>query len=174
MNYYVIQVKTRGEEEYLRRAERLLGENEALLVWPRRNLRIRRRGEWRDVVAPIFPSYLFLETEEVTPSLYERFRRIPGFFRFLMNNDNIVPMSSEDRALLTHFLSFGEIVDKSVVYFDENNRIRVVSGPLQGLEGRIVKVDRRKGRAKVRLDMYSDSFLLDLGFEALDNVSENR
>ena len=172
MNYYVIQVKTRGEDEYLQRAGHLLEENEATLVWPRRNLRIRRRGEWRDVVAPIFPSYLFLEAEEVTPSLYERFRRIPGFYRFLISNDNIVPMSSEDRTLLTHFLSFGEIVDKSVVYFDENNRIRIVSGPLQGLEGRIVKVDRRKGRAKVKLDIYSDSFLIDLGFEALDNVSE--
>ena len=172
MNYYVIQVKTRGEDEYLRRAERFLGESETKLIFPRRNLKIRRRGEWRDVVAPIFPSYLFLETEEVTPSLYERFRRIPGFFRFLINNDNIVPMSDEDRALLTHFLSFGEIVDKSIVYFDERNRIRVVAGPLRGLEGRVVKVDRRKGRAKVRLDMYSDSFLIDLGFEALDNVSE--
>ena len=52
--------------------------------------------------------------------------------------------------------------------FDENRRIRVVSGPLQGLEGRIVKVDRRKGRARVRLDIYADAFEIDLGFEILE------
>ncbi|KPJ80731.1 MAG: hypothetical protein AMS17_20185, partial [Spirochaetes bacterium DG_61] len=111
MSYFVIQVKTRGEDKYLRRAEEVLSGFDAKLVWPRRNLRIRRRGEWKDVVAPIFPSYLFLETEEVTPSLYEGFRRIPGFYRFLMSNDNIVPLSKEDKELLNHFLSFGEIVD---------------------------------------------------------------
>ncbi|MCX7031488.1 MAG: KOW motif-containing protein, partial [Spirochaetes bacterium] len=59
--------------------------------------------------------------------------------------------------------------DKSVVTFDENRRIRVVSGPLQGLEGSIVKVDRRKGRAKVRLDIYADAFEIDFGFEILES-----
>lgn len=96
--------------------------------------------------------------------------RIPGFLRFLNSNDNIVPLSREDRDLLTYFLSFGQIVKKSVVYFDDNNRIRVVSGPLKQLEGQIIKVDRRKGRAKVRLDMFKDSFLIDFGFEAIEKV----
>jgi len=89
-----------------------------------------------------------------------------------MSNDNIVPLSKEDKELLNHFLSFGEIVDKSLVTFDRNNRIKVVSGPLQGLDGLIVKVDRRKKRAKVKLDLYKNSFIIDFGFEALDNVSE--
>ena len=70
--------------------------------------------------------------------------------------------------MLSHFLAFGEIVDKSMVTFDEDRRIRVLSGPLKGLEGRIVRVDRRKGRAKVRLEMYEDSFEIDFGFESLE------
>ena len=32
----------------------------------------------------------------------------------------------------------------------------------------IVRVDRRKGRARVRLEMYEDSFEVDFGFEALE------
>jgi hypothetical protein len=32
----------------------------------------------------------------------------------------------------------------------------------------IVRVDRRKGRAKVRLEMYDNSFEVDFGFEALE------
>jgi transcriptional antiterminator NusG len=35
----------------------------------------------------------------------------------------------------------------------------------------IVKVDRRKGRARVRLEMYEDSFEVDFGFEALDSAA---
>jgi len=40
---------------------------------------------------------------------------------------------------------------------------------LKDLEGRIVRVDRRKGRARVRLELYADSFEVDFGFEALDS-----
>jgi transcriptional antiterminator NusG len=43
----------------------------------------------------------------------------------------------------------------------------VISGPLSGLEGRIIKADKRKGRAKVKLDLYGDSFCIDLAFEVL-------
>ena len=172
MQFYVIQVKTRGEEKYKQRAESVLKGIEARLLWPRRNLRIRRRGQWIDTVAPIFPSYVFLETEEVTPYLYNSFRKIPGFYRFLQSNKNITPLSNEDKEILMHFLGFGEVVDKSFVIFDENKKIKVVSGPLTTLEGLIVKVDRRKGRAKVKLDFYKNSYLIDFGFEALDNIEE--
>jgi transcriptional antiterminator NusG len=49
-----------------------------------------------------------------------------------------------------------------------DKRIRITAGPLKDMEGRITRVDRRKGRARVRLEMYADSFEVDFGFEALD------
>ena len=73
----------------------------------------------------------------------------PGFVRFLPSNEALAPLEPKDQELLSHFLSFGEIVQKSAAYFDENKRIRVISGPLKNLEGLIVRVDRRKGRARV-------------------------
>jgi transcriptional antiterminator NusG len=56
------------------------------------------------------------------------------------------------------------------VYFNENSRIVVVEGPLVGLEGRIIKVDKRKGRAKISLDLYNDSFAIDLAFEVIGGL----
>jgi transcriptional antiterminator NusG len=38
------------------------------------------------------------------------------------------------------------------------------------MEGRVVKVDRRKGRARIRLELYEDSFMIDFGFDALENA----
>ena len=58
--------------------------------------------------------------------------------------------------------------------FDEHNRIRVISGPLKGLEGQIVKVDRRKGRARVKLELYEDSFMIDFGFDSLEKAEHRR
>ena len=170
MPYYALHIRTRAEDDYLARAKAVFDENEVQLIWLRRSLKIKRRGEWIETLAPIFPGYLFVEAEDMTPELYMKFRRIPGFFRFLNSNDNIVPLSPDDRDLVSYFLTFGQVVDKSTVYFDNGNRIRVISGPLKELEGKIIKVDRRKGRAKVRLDMFTQSFLIDFGFDALEKA----
>jgi transcription termination/antitermination protein NusG len=170
MAYYALQVWTGDEEQYLAGARRSLENTEARLLWPRRSLRIRRSGRWQESLAPIFSSYIFLQAPDVDPELYGVLKRQPGFVRFLLSNDNIVSLDRKDQDLLSHFLSFGEIVQKSVAYFDENKRIRVVTGPLKNLEGKIVRVDRRKGRARVRLEMYENSFEVDFGFEALEGA----
>lgn len=160
-------MKTGVEERYLTHIDHRLPEVKDSLLWLRRSLRIRKQGTWHDVLAPIFPGYLFLERDTVDSELYLKMKSIPGFSQFLPSNRNIKPLDDRDSSVLTHFLQFGQIVDKSLATYDENDRIRVVSGPLKGLEGRIVKVDRRKGRAKVILDMCRNSFTVDFGFELI-------
>ncbi|MEW5817114.1 MAG: antiterminator LoaP [Spirochaetota bacterium] len=178
MNFFAIQVKTRGEEKYLKLARylldthRLLPPGKGRLIWPRRRLVVRRRGILKNSLAPIFPGYLFIETDRIEADVYWILKRINGFFRFLKSNHEIEPLEGKDKQLLLHFLSFGEIVNKSAVYFDENKRIRVVSGPLKGLEGEIVKVDKRKKRAKIKLALYKDSFMIDFGFELLEPAEQ--
>ena len=100
-------------------------------------------------------------------------RKTPGFVRYLKNNQNIEPIEGADKELLLHFLHFGEIVEKSQVSFDENKKIKVISGPMKGLEGRIVKVDKRKRRAKISLSLYEESFTIDFGFEILEKIEDN-
>lgn len=167
MSFYVIQVETGSEARILSLARGVVDPEGAALHWPRRRLTERRRGRPREVLSPLFPGYLFIEVDTIDIDFYWKIREIPGVYKFLESNTNILPLGGADRELLVHFLSFGEIVEKSIVTFDENSRIRVVSGPMEGLDGLIVKVDKRKGRAKVRLDLYRESFLVDLGFEIL-------
>ena len=167
MKYYVVQVETSNEQKFVSLARQRVSEEIRRIVWPRRKLSIRRRGKTREELAAIFPGYVFVETEELSAEDYWAIRRIPGFFRFLKSNHNVQPLSGSDERILIHFLSFGEIVDKSKVTFGKDARIEVLEGPLKGLEGHVVKVDKRKGRAKVKLDMYDESFLVDFGFEAI-------
>ena len=168
MPFFALQIYTGDEGRFLSIAAQRARDIEARFFWPRRSLRIKRGGSWKESLAPIFPGYLFIRAEGISPELFAALRAAPGFLRFLLSNENIVPLERADQEMLSHFLAFGEIVDKSMVTFDEDKRIRVLSGPLKGLEGRIVRVDRRKGRAKVRLEMYEDSFEIDFGFESLE------
>lgn len=175
--FFVIQVMTGDEQQFISLMQRSLidlkgVDTEVRLWWPRRKLKIRRKGKTRSSLAPMFPGYVFLECESIPSNVFRAIKRTTGFVRFLKSNTDIRPLASEDLELIRHFLSFGEVVEESKVVFDENNRIVVKEGPLSGLEGRIVKVDRRKGRAKVKLDMYENAFLIDLGFELLERGKE--
>lgn len=170
MQYYAIHVLTKSEDDYRRRIAARLGEGRILV--PKRLLSIRKLGKTVKELLPVFPGYVFLESEDMLADLdaYWLLRKTPGFIRFLSDNTNPTPLSEKERSLIRHFMSFGEYADTSKVTFDENDRIVVLEGPLKGLEGKIVRVNRRKGRAKVALDMCETGFLIDLGFEAVERV----
>ncbi len=168
MAFYVIRVAPRQEEIFLKRSARLLGEGVSL-VFPRRRMEHLKQGRriWAEVA--LFPGYVFLNSEGLDPDLYSRIRAVPGFTRFLRQGPEISEVRGRDLELLSHFLQFGEVTPSSQVVFDDNQRIRVLSGPMEGLEGRIVHVDRRKRRAKIRLDFDHGTFTITLAFELMES-----
>ncbi len=171
--FFALQVVTRREARFLRAANQALEtEPSVRLFWPRRSLKVRREGRWREVLQPVFPGYLFVEAESVVGDVYQRLRGLPGFLRFLPSNQDVHAVSDSDARPLTQLLRYGEVIRKSIAVFDDNNRISIIEGPLKGLEGLIVKVDRRKGRAKVKLDLYDESRLVDFGFTSLEKQTE--
>jgi len=173
MNYYAIQVKTRAENKFIKLFKALYPEITLPIYFPQRSLDIRRKGKIKKSMSAVFPGYIFIEAssdEEIIACQWE-FRRTEGFYRFLRSNQEITPLADRDLELVLHFINnSGAIAGRSRVYFDENSRIIVVEGPLMGLEGRIIKVDRRKRRAKIMLDLYNDSFSIDLAFEVIGST----
>jgi transcriptional antiterminator NusG len=171
MGYYAVQVKTRAEEKYIKLFRSLHPEIPVEIYFPKRTLDIRRQGLIVQTTRGIFPGYIFVELDEGENIVdYQwHFRKTDGFFRFLESNQNILALEGRDLNLVLHFIKkVGPVAGKSQVYFDENSRIVVVGGPLKGLEGNIIKVDKRKGRAKIRLDLYNEFFAIDLAFEYIE------
>jgi len=170
MNYYAIQVKTRSEENFIKLFRFIHPEKTFNIHFPRRRLDIRRAGKLKTSTLAVFPGYIFIEAEcdEEILSCQWDFRRTKGFHRFLKSNKDITALTDRDLELVLHFINnVGPVAGRSKVYFNENSRIVVVEGPLSGLEGRIIKVDKRKGRAKIKLDLCNDSFTIDLAFEVI-------
>jgi len=156
-NYYALQVKTREEKKFIRQANTLMPNTEHSFYFPQRALDIRKKGIVRPSLLAVFPGYVFLELErdEDIYGCLRAFRKIEGFYRFLRSNRDIAPLQNKDLELVLHFIKkVGPLAEKSKVYFNEESKIVVLYGPLAGLEGRIVKVDRRKKRAKISLDLY--------------------
>jgi len=172
MNLYALQVKTRTEKRFISLFRALHPENSIPIHFPQRQLSLRKNGVIKKTLLGVFPGYLFLEaanSNQIKASLLE-FRQIDGFYRFLKSNNDITPLSNRDLELVLHFINSDNPAGLSKVYFDDNSRIIILEGPLCGLEGRILKVDKRKGRAKVKLDLYDDSFSIDLAFEVISKT----
>ncbi|MCL2181213.1 MAG: antiterminator LoaP [Treponema sp.] len=172
MNYYAIQVKSRSEEKFIKLFKSLHPDITLPIHFPQRRLDIRKKGQIKTTVSAVFPGYLFIEASEAEITHFQwDFRRTKGFFRFLKSNLEITPLADSDLELVLHFIrNSGQLAGYSRVYFNENSRIVVVEGPLSGLEGRIIKVDKRKCRAKIKLDLYNDSFSIDLAFEVIGSL----
>ncbi|GHV16710.1 hypothetical protein FACS189493_3040 [Spirochaetia bacterium] len=177
MKYYAIQVKTRSEEKYINLYKAMNPTSPVEIHFPRRSIDIRRKGAVIRGTPAIFPGYIFVELDnddDIHKYQWE-FRKTDGFFRFLKSNQNICPLLDTDLEVVLHFIKrVGPVAGRSKVYFDENSRIVVMDGPLMGLEGKIIKVDKRKGRAKIKLDLYDDSFSIDLAFDVIEAASTRK
>jgi len=172
MNIYVIQVATGEEDKFLQIWESRKGGSDVSVYWPKREIIIRRQGKKIKSIEPVFPGYVFVEAEEIDNSTFYEFRKIPCFYRFLKDNHNIIPLPDSEQRVIFQLTKFGRIIGKSTAKYNENDKIAVLDGPLKGLEGLIVKVDRRKRRVKVRLNMYEDSFLVDFAFDLIEEKEE--
>ena len=175
MNCYALQVRTTSEEKIMSLFKVRNPDAEIAMHFPKRSLNLRRAGKTVHAKLPVFPGYIFLELpdEENVVRYASSLRGIDGFYRFLRSNSDIAPLKNRDLELVLHFIKKASpIAGVSQVYFDEHDRIVVLSGPLSGLEGRIIKADKRKGRAKIKLDLYGDSFSIDLAFEVIQQAGK--
>jgi len=170
VKYFAAQVKTGGEEKFIRLFKSAHPDTDFPIYFLQRELRERHKGSVISKKQPLFPGYIFVRLEEdgQTGRNQRLLRKTEGFGRFLRSNQDISPLGGKDLEIVQHFIgNGGAVAGISKVYFNSEDRIVVCDGPLSGQEGRIVKVDKRKGRAKIRLDLYDETFLVDLAFEVI-------
>ncbi len=170
MEYFAVQVWTGHEKDLVQALNKgKLPDDTWQVFAPSRMIPLRKRGKIKNTELVIFSGYVFMGIDGLSMphDLRWKLRTTNYFVRILPDTANPVPIKTQDRRILAHFMSLRKPADTSKVIFDENDRIVIVEGPLKGLEAMIVKIDRRKGRAKVKLAMCENSFLVDLAFEVL-------
>lgn len=112
-----------------------------------------RKGVVQEATEVLYPGYIIVSTADVD-ALKTALEKMPAFARILgSNNEAYLPLSEEERAWINAFTKRDDrIIDKSLGYI-EKGEVRVVDGPLVGREAQIVKINRRKGIAVIRLTM---------------------
>ncbi|GMO59406.1 MAG: antiterminator LoaP [Termitinemataceae bacterium] len=173
MKYYAAHVKTGSEEKIKKLFFALYPNAKIKIFFPKRQINERHNGTIVLKELSIFSGYIFIETAlDENIFLYQKdFRKIDGFYKFLKSNTDIQELAGRDLEIVLYFIKQNSSLAKiSKVTFDNNDKIVVVSGALSGLEGNIIKINKRKGRAKIKLKLYEESFTIDLGFEILEHL----
>ncbi len=174
MSFFAIQVVSGREDAYIEFFSKQRPDQALYNI--KKTIRTRKKGKPATIISCLFPGYLFFQYPEdkISPELLGNLRKTKYFIRVLPGTDSIKPLGDRDAAIIKQLVAFGGEIGSSLVSFDENNRIKVIQGPMMGMEGRIVKVDRRKKRAKVRLEMNDSPISFDLSFEVLEAVKEEQ
>jgi transcription antitermination factor NusG len=131
-----------------RGVEHFLPLYESVHKWKDRNVRLR---------LPLFPGYVFVQLPWA-----ERLRvlQVPGVARLVSFGDKPAPVSEAEIEALRSGLQ-GQIQMQPHPYLSEGNKVRVMRGPLAGMEGILL---RRKGnlRLVLSLDLIMRSVAVDV------------
>ena len=157
--WYVIQVRTGSEENIRLQCEANIPQDvmERCFI-PYYEERRRIRGEWMTLKKILFPGYVFLITEEIDELFYQ-LKKVIG-----LTGDEIIPLTERERDFLLRFGGENQIVEMSEGII-EQSRIRILSGPLMGMEGQIRKIDRHKRKAWLEMEMFGRVQRVEVGLE---------
>ena len=149
--WYVIWAASRKEKELYKRIIDKLPRNLYREAWipMRKELRIYH-GE--EVVVPVklFPGYVFIDTDN-PEAVEDELHRDKDFIRFLGDGETYTPVSAHEEEIIRHFTGLDGVADISIGVIT-NGRLTVLDGPLKGMEDKIIKIDRHRRKARVRIE----------------------
>lgn len=120
-------------------------------------------GRWTTLERILFPGYMFLETDDID-GLYWELKMIPRLTKLLGVGDCIVPLSDEEVAFLMRFGGQKHLVEMSEGII-EHSQVRILSGPLMGMEGMIQRIDRHKRKAWLEMELFGRTQTVEVGLE---------
>jgi len=163
--WYVVHLRYRHEAKVQSGLE-----SQGLEVFlPIVTVRSRRRDRVQLLEEPLFPGYLFVRTD-LNPQAYHGIIRHQGVVRILGNKGCCTPVVPETVTSIQAVLESGRFFDawpRLVI----GRQVRVVSGPLCGAIGTILRHKPGKRRLVVGVDLLGRAIAVDLEEESVEPFS---
>ena len=120
-----------------------------------------------------FPGYVFIRSQKrVEDSTHELQSSIYGineayYFLCYGNDKQDMALREDERVLLERLMNAEFCIDSSVGFM-EGDCVNVISGPLDGIESRIIKINKQKRTAVIEVDMFGGKKQVTLMLEVLE------
>ena len=164
--WYVMQVRTGTEENIRLQCQAKISTDvmeRCFIPYYEENRRIR--GEWMTVKKILFPGYVFLVTEKID-ELFLQLKKVIGLTKLLGTGEDIIPLTEQETEFLQRFGGEEQVVEMSEGII-EHSQVKILSGPLMGMEGQIRKIDRHKRKAWLEVEMFGRLQRVEVGLEVV-------
>lgn len=169
-NWYAIQVRTGSEklicEKVIQTVDTSLYEE---CFVPLAEYIMKRDSVYQKTIRPLFPGYFFIITdyiEQVAAGL----SKISQFKRVLKSDNIFTPIEQEEADLIATLYDDDYLVrlSKGIIV---NSRVMILSGPFQGKEGLIRKIDRHRRMGIIEMNMMGRPLQVQIPLEIAEKLS---
>ena len=175
--YYVVQVKTGKEQQAIEDILKNKPDDPNFDVFaPYRKALRKFKGQLKEVTERCFPGYVFVETDNVQ-ALFVQLYWTPGYTRLLgreADTYNFVPLDKDESRMIDilYAKNNDRITEISNIEVKEGEMIRVLDGPLAGLETQIKKVNLHKRTIVVEFMLCSRPVTTEVGINIVTKLNE--
>jgi transcriptional antiterminator NusG len=162
--WYVIHAQTRKEIE----VEIALQRQGLEIFLPQVTIPSRRRDRKVSLQGPLFPGYLFINTQLDT-AVFHKIIKAQHVFR-LLGNDRPTPIPEAEVEAIKTIIS-GDRPYYPWTFLEKGKKVRVIDGPLAGVEGIILEKREQKRRLVVSVELFHRSVMVELADEAVERWS---
>jgi len=177
--YFVIQVTSRKENKILEKIKKVISDSfyDDIFI-PTRIRQKKVQGRWLDYEEVWFPGYIFVETNKPS-ELARELRNIGDFTKIVGFKEKeevrYIPLSEMDSNKIDRLLNrkvhaLNSTVELSKINIEAGQQIRIISGPLLGLEGTVVKYNLHKRIATIEIVFFNEVTKVNVGIELVENI----
>lgn len=153
-------------------AEQLAGKGFATFL-PEMGARSTRDGKAHVVPVPMFPGYLFLR-HVMDKRSYVEILKARGIVRILDGGwQRLTPIANEEVGAIQRLVESGVPILRHA-YFHEGDPVRVVAGPLAGVEGMFLRDRPHRGRLVVSVNLLKTSVAVEVDAAFVEPIPSRR
>lgn len=173
LRWYAFFVKTGSEKHVYTYVNEILSRQnniEFRLLIPSRKIIEYKAGIKKWVYKPLFPGYILIETNSISKINEVFHEHWPSYLFAILRKENYFEEIKPFEILpILNLLDFNGIIVDSTVFL-EKDRIMITEGPLVNHAGEIIKINKRKGRAKIIIFLFNKNFEIDVGITCLKKI----
>ncbi|HBQ63745.1 MAG TPA: hypothetical protein DD727_02235 [Clostridiales bacterium] len=172
---FCLQCRTGTELQITRWINASFAPDEVSAIAPVKILREKRNGVWADVRKPLLPGYVFVYCRHES----HRFVSLPdlhmyaGVYKWLQYGEGDRCLRGKDAEYADWIYRHRGVIGSSDVLVT-GTTCRVVSWPLKGCMGRIVRIDRHKRKATLEMDFNGMIRRMTLSVNLLEQAQDGQ
>jgi transcriptional antiterminator NusG len=148
--------------------------NEFGMFVPTRERIIKLPGVVKKECKPIFPGYLFIETDMSTPDFIGHIRKVRWDLQKILKplrygESHEYAVFDGERRLLDALLNKARCIEASVGII-KGDRVIITEGPLVGQESIIRKIDRHKRKATIEVPLFGAMRRIEVALEIVERM----